>query len=67
MKSIYGVMLKFLTKRCHFSCSIINLPIHSADVITAYQQLIWEDTKLILSYTMSQTGHFDVSHDMINQ
>ena len=41
MKSVYGVMLKFWPKRCHFPCSIINLPIHSADVITAYQQLMW--------------------------
>ena len=31
-----------LTKRCHFPCSIINLPIPSADGITAYQQLMWE-------------------------
>ena len=28
-----------LTKRCHFPCFIINLPIPSAD---AYQQLMWE-------------------------
>ena len=31
-----------LTERCHFPCSIINLPVHSADVITAYQQLMGE-------------------------
>ena len=31
-----------LTKRCHFPCSIINLPILSADGITAYQKLMWE-------------------------
>ena len=31
-----------LSKRCHFHCSIINLPIPSADGITAYQQLMWE-------------------------
>ena len=33
---------KVLTKRCHFPCSLINLPIPSADGITAYQQLMWE-------------------------
>ena len=31
-----------LTERCHFPCSMINLPIPSADGITAYQQLMWE-------------------------
>ena len=31
-----------LTKRCHFPCSIINLPIPSAEGTTAYQQLMWE-------------------------
>ena len=36
-----------LTKRYHFPCSIINIPIPSADGITAYQQLMWE----VLSFT----------------
>ena len=31
-----------LTKLCHFPCSIINLPIPSADGMTVNQQLMWE-------------------------
>ena len=31
-----------LIKRCHFPCSIVNLPVPSADGITVYQQLMWE-------------------------
>ena len=31
-----------LTKRCHFLCSIIILPIPSAGGTTAYQQLMWK-------------------------
>ena len=40
---------KVLTKRCHFPCSILNLPIPSADSITAYQLLYVKSYVLIMA------------------